>query len=414
MMSENLYDFSKRQDENTFDHLVRVSVDKINKLHKHDWTDIKEDFNFEHSSDNLRKYATGFKMMVDNGYVKGNVSGELPKYKEVTELKGDGSQTSDKLIRISEQEMKNPELVLIAHGYDPKDFELVNSRSSMWNSSVDNTLYSSRITVKPKVNGFDIDKIIEKINAKLHTRKVSPLTQQGQRMLEIPLFDLHFGIGDLEYYEETLAEILEVIEYRKWDTIFIPIGQDAIHTDGFNGTTTSGTIIGEIEFEKTINEVNEFYTYIIDKAIENSNNVNIMYSAGNHDQLAGYMFVRMLEKQYKDNETVKFDTEMKQRKAFKWKDVFVGVTHGDRGGNRIKENFMSDFGRLIADARVIEIHSGHIHHEVVKDSYGIVVRSLPTKAKTDKYHDVNGFVGSRKSFQLFEYTEDKMKKVHIV
>lgn len=399
--------------------LVKDSVAKVNRKSDLDWTDIKDKYQFEHNSDNLRKYGRGWQMLEDWGLVDfDNLSidsnGELPKYKETVEVNGDGSQKSDKLIRLNEQDMKNPTKLLEAHGFNSTEWELVNARNSMWNSYVDNTLYSSRITVKPKVNGLDIEAIIEKINSKLHTRKVIPLVDKGERMLEIPLFDLHFGIGDLEYYEETLAEIIETIQYRNWDTIFIPIGQDALHTEGFNGTTTSGTIIGEVDFEKALDELNEFYTILIDEAIKNSNNVQVMFSAGNHDQLAGYMFVRMLQKQYKDSPSVKFDTEMKTRKSFVWKDIFVGVTHGDKGGNKIKENFMSEFGRQIAKANIIEIHSGHIHHEVAKDSYGFVVRSLPTKAKTDKYHDVNGFIGSRKTFQLFEYNESKLKKIHQV
>ena len=46
--------------------------------------------------------------------------------------------------------------------------------------------------------------------------------EQAEGMLEIPLFDMHFGIADLEYYRDTLAEILAIIGSKGWEKIIIP------------------------------------------------------------------------------------------------------------------------------------------------------------------------------------------------
>ena len=59
----------------------------------------------------------------------------LPRYKEQIDVNKDGSFTSDRLIEINEENLKNPEFLLNAHGYDPLEWELVSARNSIWNQS---------------------------------------------------------------------------------------------------------------------------------------------------------------------------------------------------------------------------------------------------------------------------------------
>ena len=410
-MSEILYDFSKRQDETVFDQLVRVSVDKINKLHKRDWTDIREDFNFEHSSDNLRKYATGFKLMVDNGYVKGNVADELPKYKEVTELKGDGTQTSDKLIRISEQDMKNPDSVLIAHGYNPKEFELVNSRSSMWNSSVDNTLYSSRITVKPKIHELDIEGLVKATKEAIKHSTLEYIKTETSGLLTIPFVDLHFGINTYESYLEKLNDTVEVIRSKKWNVIYIPFGHDLLHNNDHKGKTANGTTIEKVDMTKAWKDALKFYKIIFDEAIQNSSNVVSDYVCGNHDADITWAFAQTLEELYPQ---VKWDTSIKNKKYFKWEKILLVSLHGEKGLPRVPKTLFTKYRDLVVGSKLVEIYSGHFHAERVRDEQGILVRTLPTSAEEDDWHVENSFEGSVKISQIFEYRTDRLKTIHQV
>lgn len=65
------------------------------------------------------------------------------------------------------------------------------------------------------------------------------LSKAEEYMLEIPLYDMHFGIADYEYYKQTLIEVLEIIERRTYKEINIIIGQDIFHNDDFRGRTSS-------------------------------------------------------------------------------------------------------------------------------------------------------------------------------
>lgn len=410
------YDFNRQQSETPFNQLVRVSIDKLNKLHNMDWLDVKEQFGFEHSAETLRKYASGWKLAKENEEVEALTNPEtVIKYKETTEILSDGSHKSDKLISMSTEQSKDVNYLLEAHGFDATEWELTSARNNIWNVNTTKqgvqTLFSSKIAVKPRGNGFNMEKLLETIKQEVKPVIVEqPKGSQG-RLLEIPLFDMHFGIANLDYYNYTYDRILSKIKSGNWDTVLFVIGQDLLHNDGFTGKTTAGTMIERVNMEQAWNDADVFYTSLIHYALENSKHVNVIFSNGNHDQGISYGFVKMLEVKFPQAD---FDTVMKTRKGFTWNELFLGFSHGDKGANRLGKNFLSEFGKDIANARIVEIHSGHIHHEVTKDDFGIVIRSLSTGAKTDDWHEDNGFIGSMKRFQLFEYSTDTLDAIYYV
>ena len=53
----------------------------------------------------------------------------------------DGSQTSNALLQLSEEQIKTPKLLLEAHGYDNDMWELVNSKNSMWHQNSNKKWY---------------------------------------------------------------------------------------------------------------------------------------------------------------------------------------------------------------------------------------------------------------------------------
>lgn len=345
---------------------------------------------------------------------KGAIAPSDINYKESVEISGDGAQKSDKLIYMSEADKKNPEFLLEAHGYDSTKWELTNSKSSIWNQHNKQdgtlTLYASKITVKPLKNGFDVDKFLEKANESIFPIRKKPksTTRNGGRLLEIPLFDLHFGVNSYDYYKETQDRIIEKIESENWDKIFFIVGQDLLHNNGFDGKTSSGTPIEQVDMTVAWENAWRFYCELIDIAQNNSNWTEVSYSIANHDDSMAWAFTKCLEARFVD---VKFDTSKKVRKGFTWNKVFIGYTHGHKGANRLHENFLSDFGKQMALADIVEIHSGHLHSEKAKDKFGVLIRTLSTGAQTDDWHDQEGFVGAFKRFQLFEYSESSLDAI---
>lgn len=405
--------------------LVQDALLKSKRESDLDWTEIKEKHPImEHSSDILRRYGTAWKMLEEWGLVDFSqikISDyETPKYKESVELTKDGTQKSDKLIELSETDMKDEDAVLKAHGYDPDIWEIINAKNSIFNvnakGGITKTLYSSKITVKKRVNGINTDRIIDSINSKADAVYIPKTTEDGSGLLEITYKDMHWGIADFKYYKPVLDKTLDKIGSKSWKQILIVVGSDLLHNDGFTGQTTSGTIIDKVDMEQAWEDAFLFYSILIRKALNSSENVHIMFCEGNHDQSMGWAFVKALEAKFPSNKNkhLTYDTARKTRKAFVWEGIFLGITHGDKAYNKLSNNFLTEFGKQIAQASIVEIHHGHIHHETLKDAFGIVTRSLASGAKTDDYHYENGYIGANKRFQLFEYSENHLEDIRYI
>ena len=259
-----------------------------------------------------------------------------------------------------------------------------------------------------------LEELIEAIKANTPIAQIQPkVIKEADGMLEIPLFDMHFGIADMEYYRDTLAEILALVASKHWDRIVIPVGQDLFHNDSITkGITTKGTLIDKVDLKKAVYDAKTFYFSLIDTALQYANGVSVMYSPGNHDKTVGWLFVQILKERYGDI----VDDSMNERKAIWWNGCFIGVTHGDKHTdtvNGLRGKFTMDFPALFATAKVREIHTGHLHREDSRDEYGVQVRRMSSGNKDDDWTITEGYK-SQKRFMLFEWMPNRLKSIHYV
>ena len=128
-----------------------------------DWSEITQKHGIKLNPDSVRKAnGTPFGGTFRTAYFKNkSISSSITDtekaksaYKSEQSINKDGTYTSNKLISITQDELKNPVSLLEAHGFDIKDWELVSARNNIWNvySKQDGIqeLYSSKIVVKPK------------------------------------------------------------------------------------------------------------------------------------------------------------------------------------------------------------------------------------------------------------------------
>jgi len=340
-----------------------------------------------------------------------------PSYKETIEIKADGSQVSDRLIEISEQNAKDDDYLLRAHGYDPEEWEITSAKSSMWQhhnkQDGTKTLYASKITVKPKEDRFTIKDLVRVIEDNTESIKINIPTYklQNKRLLEVPLFDQHFGITDYEYYQPTQTKINDILTSRIWQEVLFVIGQDMLHHNDHRNRTASGKEIEHVDINQAWEDARRFYEPLIEKAFRQSNKVKIMYNKGNHDESLSWAFVQMLKAKYPQ---AGFDDTFEERKIHTFGECFIGFTHGDKGRKDLHNIFPVEYPEEWSKAKVREIHTGHFHKEDGKDVFGMMVRTLATRNKTDQWHRDNGYVGAHKRFMLFEYSEKELESIHYV
>ena len=270
--------------------------------------------------------------------------------------------------------------------------------------------------IKQKITDNDVEDLVkvlrENVEPYKYTRKCD---KTADRMLEIPLFDMHFGVSFLDDYRDALNDILELIQSRHWDQVIIPFGQDFFHNDSVvNGTTTKGTVIERVDMLRAVKEGRQFITAIIDAALENSNKTHVVYSPGNHDRSVSWMFMQVLLERY-GHEVV--DDTMEYRKVFTYGKNSIMVTHGDSKqatAKNLAHIFPISYPEEFAQAKTREVHSGHLHHETEADIYGIMVRRLSSGVAVDDWSNRQDFIGTHRRFMIFEWDRDSLRSIHYV
>lgn len=339
-------------------------------------------------------------------------------HKRAHQFNKDGSETDTRLI--PEEALQTREGLLIAHGYSPMEFELVNSTSNYWDMADKElgvkTLYQSKITVKPTKTTFDYEKLITTLESKKEPYRANIHVKRlvSDKYLTVPSFDTHFDGKTLPQYRESLERTLSFIEERYFKESLLILGGDIINVDTINQTTTRGTPQETMDINAAFDEMEEYYETIIESLLDNSDKVQVMQLNGNHDNTLGYAFARVLRKAYSRNNRITFDVDLKQRKATMLGKNLIGGSHGDKGKKNYPMLFATEFATMWAKATNREYYTGHLHHELTKDDGGILHRQMPTRKEADTWHKENGFTMASKRFQLVTYTDTTTEGVHYV
>lgn len=269
--------------------------------------------------------------------------------------------------------------------------------------------------IKQKAGDIDPDEFIKYVSGKIEKYvPTSKSKDESSDMLEVPLFDMHWGISFLDHYRSFLDEIIFLIQSKRWKKIVIPFGQDFFHNDSIvHGVTTKGTPIEKVDMERAVKEGQRFIYSIVDSAIDNADEVKVLYSMGNHDRSISWMFMQVLLERY-GPEIV--DDSMAYRKVVTFGKNAIMVTHGDAkraSSKNLSSIFPVAFPEEFARSTVREVHSGHLHHEEA-DTFGVMVRRLSTAGLTDDWTDKEDFIGAHKRFMLFVWSTEKLKAIHYV
>lgn len=380
-----------------------INYTVLSEIHKSyqgkNWRSITEEYNLKMNdsklSSNLRR---GYSKNKDKfqQFIQSEEVHESTRYQELS---------TDKYV--TEEEL------LEMHGYDPELWQIQSSnstRSKIGTKQEEKYFINtySKITVKPKV--FELTKDL--LNTVLVNSNIKPITvdkviNKPIGLLEIPLFDMHFGNNSYEYYKDYQAKIFNYIRMQEWEQTLFIIGQDLFHNDNFRGSTSNGTPIAHEDMAQAWEDALSFYAPLIEESIRQSDNVNIIYSRGNHDETLAWSFVKMLEVKYPQ---VKVCSKQQEHQHFIYKNIFLGYTHGDRiNDKKIVRNFEALFRLEMAQAKRRILKKGHIHTLKQFDDNGTQVLTLGTANESDDWHIENGFIGNHKSFELFVYNEDSLK-----
>lgn len=341
------------------------------------------------------------------------------------QINKDGTQTRNALLELSEEDIKTPILLLKAHGYDPTVFELVNAKNSMWHqrSNEDGlcTLYSSKITVKPRseISLEEVTDVFNNLDRTYSRPKINRYQTSGNHeCLIVNFFDVHFSklahISETgENYDYKIAK--ERISYsidmhinkfknRKIEQVIFAIGQDYFNSEP-NGNTVGNTKQDNdsrysVMFEQGVKSLIE----CIDKLEEAFKcKIIVPLVQGNHSTYTEYYAAQFLSAWYRNDENIQVDANPTPRKYYKYGINLFGFTHNSEEKGRLNDLMQLEEPYLWADTIERTWFTGHLHSEDVKEKGGIYIRQAPTLCGTDAWHKKMGFVNPIKRTQSFIY-----------
>lgn len=312
----------------------------------------------------------------------------------------DGTQSSSTILEIMKEQELTPDDILKAHHFDVSKWELVRNTSNFWKSKPESTLYQSKVIVRPKT-GIDVESFIDTVVEHKKPYSAFPVKQiESDSYLVIPAFDTHFNGETLPEYEKSLQRELNIISSKQWKDVELILGGDLAHIDNINSTTAKGTQLETTDLEKTVDEMQQYFEAIISEVLKHSNHLQIVYNAGNHDPSVGYLFARLLQKEYELQFNIDFDIDLTHYKAYKLGNNFIGSSHGDKGRKNYVANFASRFSVMWGESKNHELFTGHLHSFKEEDLGGMIQR--------DWY--LHCFMGidccnvlGRKSYRLVDY-----------
>lgn len=344
------------------------------------------------------------------------------------EVKNNGTQISTVMVKLTEEQKKDKNYLLKVHGYDPEKWDLVNAKQTIWNQNSNKKgiidLYSSKITVVPKKsfdwNEDNVRKLFEELGKEKIFEEKEYNIGVEDNLLFIPLADIHFGLianRELcgEEYNTRIAKkrvkyviekILEKVKNKDIERIIFLIGNDGINFDNVSGTTTGGTPQdNQITWFEAVRQFTDLMIEVLEQ-LENIAPVLAYFVPSNHDLHSMFGICETLKAYFRNDRNIIIASEATQRKYFRYGTNMIGFSHDEKEGN-VAKIMAAEQSEMWGETKFKYFFISHLHHEIVKDDFGVDIRRLPTISGRSYWTNKCGFVGTKKQAQAFIFNENE-------
>ena len=347
-----------------------------------------------------------------------------------TSINKDGTVTSNRLLIMNQEQTKNPEYILKAHGFDVGRWQLVSARNNIRQviSKQDGivTLYASFITVKPitsyELSLEQIDDFFKKLDRNYSLPKLEiddNAYLNGNKMLLIDIADLHMNLQaslfttgneyNCELAEKAFFHVINDILSRTnsycFDEIIFCIGGDMLNGDGLSGATTKGTPqTSDIHYYDACERLYAMTVKAID-LLKDICPVRVIYVMGNHDEVTGYKLAKYIDAWFRSEEKVSVDYKPLPRKYELYGKTLLCFAH-DGKVQKLPAIIADEARTLWSQADTVEVFLQHLHTEqVLMEDNNIRIQRLPTISARSKWSSDKGY-GSKRQCKSFIFDKD--------
>jgi hypothetical protein len=205
---------------------------------------------------------------------------------------------------------------------------------------------------------------------------------------------------DLDIAERTLITAFThlVRTSPKAKIAFVNQLGDFLHFDSLSPVTpTAGHVLdGDGRYGKVVRVAVKILRTVIAEALRTHEIVYVLMAEGNHDPASSVWLRHLFALIYENEPRVKVvDSEMPYY-AHAHGEVMLAFHHGHlKKNDSLPLLFAAQFPKIWGDAKKRYCHTGHRHHEEVREHNGMKVTQHPTIAARDAYASRGGWVAER-------------------
>lgn len=241
---------------------------------------------------------------------------------------------------------------------------------------------------------------------------VTPPTHGNADLLNLYVItDFHLGMlawGEEcgEDYDIKIAEKLlvdwfsaAIAQSPKADVgIFCQLG-DFLHWDGMSGplTPSSGHILDtDTRFQNVVRVAVRVSRRVIEMMRVKYKHVHVIMADANHDPASGVWLREMLAAMYDGTKAVTVDTSPDTYYAYPWGYTSLFFHHGHKKNlTLVSSVFAAKFKKTWGGAKHCFAHTGHYHHQVVREDNLMIIEQHRTLAAKDAYSSRGGYISGR-------------------
>lgn len=252
-------------------------------------------------------------------------------------------------------------------------------------------------------------------------RKIRTDRRKRHRVAEVCLFDIHLGkfchaeetgadyslemASDL--FAQTINDVIVELSVGEYEEIVLPIGNDFLHVDNIDGSTTKGTTQ---DVDAKLWYLARTGRQLLVEAIDDLSRiapVRVISVPGNHDDASTFFLGEILSAWYRNDSNVTVDSGPKKRKYYRFGRNLIGFSHGKYEGKKLPLLMANEAAKDWAETINREWHLGHVHHLSSKEDIGVRTRTIPSLAAPDAWHSERGYIGSLRAGQVFIWDRDQ-------
>lgn len=389
--------------------LNRIKQDRANGLTQ---SDLMERYNLTHTQ---VKYV--YRLLHNHNSQPEQQPEQQFEFGSVTR-NADGSVVANKLISLNQAQNLSDTDILEIFGYNSDDFKLDSFRYSAWgrDKQTGQPLVSAKITISPVKDTVTTDDFIDAINNDVEPvvptdfqRQTS--TQSTDQSLVIPLFDMHFGITDLQVAYTYLCHLEDLISDKQYKDVVLVFGGDTFHSDFMTKTQTAkNTQLDHVDNKQALEDATDFFDDLIRIVNSHAQHIDVLAIGGNHDYDKQYLWMYAMS--IKWQKFAEFHLTTETRQYFQLGHVMLAILHGDQALNKIANLMSTENPQMWADCTSRIALSGHFHKNVIKqvgsNDDGVMLYQCSTIKPNDKYEADKGFTMAGHKLEVFTLNDHRI------